>query len=174
MINTTVEITVDCKEWYRVNDNIEGVCQKTITTVFENQVVPFSSSEREIGLLLTTNDRMLDLNKLYRKKNAPTNVLSFPSGAQHFDEIPFFLGDIAIGYSITLEESIKANLSFLNHMQHLLVHGCLHLIGFDHEKTNEAEEMERIEIKILKKLNINDPYDLSARKISICESSTEI
>ena len=49
-------------------------------------------------------------------------------------------------------------------MQHLLVHGCLHLLGFDHEKTNEAEKMERIEIKILQKLNIDDPYDLSARE----------
>ena len=49
-------------------------------------------------------------------------------------------------------------------MQHLLVHGCLHLLGFDHEKTNEAEEMERIEINILKKLNIDNPYDLSARE----------
>ena len=164
MLNTTVEITVDCKEWYLVDSNIKEVCKKTIATVFQNQLVPFNSSEREIGVLLTTNDRMLDLNKLYRKKDVPTNVLSFPSGSQNFDELPFVLGDIAIGYSITLEESIKANLTFLNHMQHLLVHGCLHLLGFDHEKTNEAEEMERIEINILKKLNIDNPYDLSARE----------
>ena len=164
MLNTTVEITVDCKEWYLVASNIEGVCHKSFSTVFKNQLVPFSSLEREIGVLLTTNDRMLDLNKLYRKKDVPTNVLSFPSGSPNFDEIPFVLGDIAIGYSITLEESIKANLTFLNHMQHLLVHGCLHLLGFDHEKTNEAEEMERIEINILKKLNIDNPYDLSARE----------
>ena len=164
MLNTTVEITVDCKEWYLVNSNIKGVCKKTIATVFKNQLVPFSSSEREIGVLLTTNDRMLDLNKLYRKKDVPTNVLSFPSGSQKFDDIPFFLGDIAIGYSITLDESIKANLTFLNHMQHLLVHGCLHLLGFDHKKTNEAEEMERIETKILRQLNIDDPYNLSTRE----------
>ena len=164
MLNTTVEITVDCKEWYLVASDIEGVCQKTITTVFKNQLVPFSSSKREIGVLLTTNDRMLDLNKFYRKKDVPTNVLSFPSGSQNFNEIPFVLGDIAIGYSITLEESIKANLTFLNHMQHLLVHGCLHLLGFDHEKTNEAEEMERIETKILRQLNIDDPYNLSTRE----------
>ena len=163
MINTTVEITVDCREWYLVDDNIEGVCQKTITKVFENDIVPFCSSKREVGLLLTTNDRMLDLNKVYRKKNAPTNVLSFPNGLQRFDETPIFLGDIAIGYSVTLEESIEANLPFLSHMQHLLVHGCLHLLGFDHEETDEAEEMERVEIKILRDLNIDDPYDLSAR-----------
>jgi probable rRNA maturation factor len=106
---------------------------------------------------------MVDLNKVYRKKNAPTNVLSFPNGLQRFDETPIFLGDIAIGYSVTLEESIEANLPFLNHMQHLLVHGCLHLLGFDHEETDEAEEMERVEIKILRDLNIDDPYDLSAR-----------
>tara|TARA_B100001093_G_C26651312_1_gene937614 strand:+ start:217 stop:723 length:507 start_codon:yes stop_codon:yes gene_type:complete len=162
MINTTVEITVDCREWYLVDDNIEGVCQKTITKVFENDIVPFCSSKREVGLLLTTNDRMLDLNKVYRKKNAPTNVLSFPNGLQRFDETPIFLGDIAIGYSVTLEESIEANLSFLNHMQHLLVHGCLHLLGFDHEETDEAEKMERVEIKILRDLNIDAPYDLSA------------
>ena len=164
MLNTTIEITVDCKEWYLVDSNIEGVCQKTIATVFKNQLAPFSSSEREIGVLLTTNDRMFDLNKLYRKKDVPTNVLSFPSGSQNFDELPFVLGDIAIGYSITLEESIKANLTFLNHMQHLLVHGCLHLLGFDHKKTNEAEEMERIEIKILRQLDIDDPYNLSTRE----------
>ena len=163
MINTTVEITVDCREWYLVDDNIEGVCQKTITKVFEHDIVPFCSSKREVGLLLTTNDRMLDLNKVYRKKNAPTNVLSFPNGLQRFDETPIFLGDIAIGYSVTLEESIEANLPFLSHMQHLLVHGCLHLLGFDHEETDEAEEMERVEIKILRDLNIDDPYDLSAR-----------
>ena len=162
MINTTVEITVDCREWYLVDDNIEGVCQKTITKVFEHDIVPFCSSKREVGLLLTTNDRMLDLNQVYRKKNAPTNVLSFPNGLQRFDETPIFLGDIAIGYSITLEESIEANLPFLNHMQHLLVHGCLHLLGFDHEETDEAEEMERVEIKILRDLDIEDPYDLSA------------
>ena len=162
MINTIIEITVDCKEWYLVDNNIEGVCQQTITKVFENEVIPFRSSKRGIGLLLTTNDRMLDLNKVYRKKNAPTNVLSFPNGLQGFDETPIFLGDIAIGYSITLEESIEANLPFLNHMQHLLVHGCLHLLGFDHEETYEAEEMERVEIKILKDLDIDDPYGLSA------------
>ena len=162
MINTTVEITVDCREWYLVDDNIEGVCQKTITKVFEHDIVPFCSSKREVGLLLTTNDRMLDLNKAYRKKNAPTNVLSFPNGLQRFDETPIFLGDIAIGYSVTLEESVEANLSFLSHMQHLLVHGCLHLLGFDHEETDEAEKMERVEIKILRDLNIDNPYDLSA------------
>ena len=164
MNSATVEITIDYSEWYLAASNIEDVCKKTIAKVFENEAVPFSSSKREIGLLLTTNDRMLDLNKLYRKKDAPTNVLSFPSGSPNFDEIPFVLGDIAIGYSITLEESIKANLTFLNHMQHLLVHGCLHLLGFDHEKTSEADEMERIEINILKKLNIENPYDLSARE----------
>jgi probable rRNA maturation factor len=162
MINTIVEITVDCREWYRADNNIEGVCQKTITKVFENDIIPSRSSKREVGLLLTTNDRMLDLNKVYRKKNAPTNVLSFPNGLQRFDETPIFLGDIAIGYSVTLEESIEANLPFLNHMQHLLVHGCLHLLGFDHEETDEAEEMERVEIKILRDLDIEDPYDLSA------------
>ena len=162
MINITVEIAVDCREWYLIDKNIEGVCQETITKVFENDTIPLRSSKGEIGLLLTTNDRMVDLNKVYRKKNAPTNVLSFPNGLQSFDETPIFLGDIAIGYSITLEESIEANLPFLNHMQHLLVHGCLHLLGFDHEETDEAEEMERVEIKILRDLDIEDPYDLSA------------
>ena len=161
MINTTVEIAVDCREWYLIDKNIEGVCQETITKVVENDTIPLRSSKSEIGLLLTTNDRMVDLNKVYRKKNSLTNVLSFPNGLQRFDETPIFLGDIAIGYSTTLRESIEANLPFLSHMQHLLVHGCLHLLGFDHEETNDAEEMERVEIKILRDLNIDNPYDLS-------------
>jgi ssRNA-specific RNase YbeY (16S rRNA maturation enzyme) len=91
MINTTVEITVDCKEWYLVDSNIEGVCQKTITTVFENQVVPFSPSKREIGLLLTTNDRMLDLNKLYKKKMLQLMFYLFQVGHNTLMEYHFFL-----------------------------------------------------------------------------------
>ena len=174
MVNTTVEITVDCKEWYLVDDNIEEVCQKTITTVFENQVVPFSSSKREIGLLLTTNDRMLDLNKLYRKKDTPTNVLSFPSGSQNFDEIPFVLGDIAIGYSITLEESIKANLTFLNHMQHLLVHGCLHLLGLITKKLAKRMRWRELRLTFSKNSISKTLMIYQLEKISIYENSTEI
>ena len=160
MSSITVEITVDSKDWYLLGNDIEEVCEKTITKVFENEVVPPSLSKREIGLLLTTNDRMLDLNKCYRGQHKPTNVLSFPNGLQSFDETTIFLGDIALGYSIILEESIRANLPFLNHIQHLLVHGCLHLIGFDHQEADEADEMETVEVKILNNLNIDDPYDV--------------
>ena len=69
MINTTVEIAVDCREWYLIDKNIEGICQETITKVFENGTIPLRSSKREIGLLLTTNDRMVDLNTVnFRSK----------------------------------------------------------------------------------------------------------
>jgi probable rRNA maturation factor len=98
------------------------------------------------------------LNKCYRGKNKPTNVLSFASGLKKVKDIPVFLGDIAIGYSIALEESIKADIPLIDHIQHLLIHGCLHILGFDHENDIEAKKMENIEITILKNLGIDNPY----------------
>ena len=91
MINTTVEIAVDCREWYLIDDNIEGICQETITKVFENGTIPVRSSRREIGLLLTTNDRMVDLNKVYRKKMRQLMFCLFQTGYKDLMKHPFFL-----------------------------------------------------------------------------------
>jgi len=114
------------------------------------------AEERKAGasltVLLADDARLRHLNKTFRGRNKPTNVLSFPVGKDGY------LGDIALAYGVTLEEARAAKKRFADHAAHLVVHGVLHLIGYDHETAREARVMEPLEAKILKKLGISDPY----------------
>lgn len=122
----------------------------------------------EINILLTDNAKIQGLNKQYRGIDKPTNVLSFPSfepeeifelkAGKEFPE-PIVLGDIAFAYETIQKESSDQNKPFDHHLIHLAVHGVLHLLGFDHEKDDDAIEMESLEIKILSSLTIPNPYD---------------
>ncbi len=112
-----------------------------------------SLSNKEISFLLTDDNKIQQLNKQYRNKDYPTNVLSFESG----DDV--VLGDIVISFDTLLRESIENNKSFDDHFTHLVIHGILHLLGYDHIIDSDAQIMEQIEIDTLKKLNIGNPYE---------------
>ena len=122
--------------------------------------------EVEVALLLTDNDKMQELNTEFRKTNKPTNVLSFPDAEiKPQDLLEFtaakeyiYIGDIAVGYDIIVQEAIDAGISTHDHFTHLLVHGVLHLIGYDHMNDEDAEEMMNLEVQILKKLGVKNPY----------------
>lgn len=109
--------------------------------------------EREIALLLCDDETMTDLNGRFRGKPAPTNVLSFPSG-----EEGGFLGDIALARQTCAVEAAEKNIPLRDHAAHLIIHGMLHLIGYDHETEDEAVLMERRETEILRVMGIADPY----------------
>jgi probable rRNA maturation factor len=106
----------------------------------------------DFTLLLTDDAKLKSLNKDFRGKDKPTNVLSFPS-----DE-PSYHGDIAMAYGVTRDEADAAGKKFIDHAVHLAVHGVLHLAGYDHERPKDAKVMEPLEVKILKRLGIADPY----------------
>jgi probable rRNA maturation factor len=106
----------------------------------------------EISIVLADDAFIQDLNKRYRHKDKPTNVLSFPQ------EDDRHLGDVIFAYETIARESKEQNKSFKDHFMHLIVHGVLHLLGFDHETDKEASEMEKLEIEILKTLGISNPY----------------
>jgi len=93
------------------------------------------------------------LNSEYRGKNKPTNVLSFT-----YDDLETYLGDIVICLPVVEREAQEQNKSFLHHLQHMIVHGLLHLLGYDHEQNGEAEQMEALEQIILAKFGIDNPY----------------
>lgn len=158
MHKTTIDVSIECNEWYLVSSEIVEICKTTILTVLNSKLGTIISPSGGISILLTTDEKMTYLNQCYRGENKPTNVLSFTNGLKTVNDIPAFLGDIAIGYSIALEESIKAGISLTDHTRHLLIHGCLHILGFDHENDTEAKEMENMEITILKNLGIDNPY----------------
>ena len=110
-------------------------------------------SRMEVSIVFSSNAEVQSLNKEFRKKNKPTNVLSFPS--KENEE----LGDIILAYETILEEAHASDILPLDHTLHLIIHGFLHLIGYDHEKEDDAYHMEQLEIEILKQLNINNPYE---------------
>jgi len=123
----------------------------------------------EVSILLTNDTQIQELNKNYRHKDKPTNVLSFPlldgkkiknGNLKKLNLTTDYLaiGDIAIAYQTVLKEAAEQNKTFENHLTHLLIHSLLHLIGFDHKKEADAETMEELEIKILAQLKIVNPY----------------
>lgn len=115
-----------------------------------------------LSILLSDNDAIQNLNRDFRGKDKPTNVLSFPSGdTSPLQDRTVFLGDLAFAYTVIEDEAACDEKTFLNHMTHLTIHGILHLLGYDHEADDEAEIMEELEINILKHFNIRNPYTLS-------------
>ena len=111
-----------------------------------------------LTVLLTDDARMAALNHDFRAKNKPTNVLSFPAAANADN----YLGDVALGYEVTRMEARSSGKRFADHATHLVVHGVLHLLGFDHVAPRAARVMETLEIAILAELGIADPYATEA------------
>ncbi|PCI00965.1 MAG: rRNA maturation RNase YbeY [Alphaproteobacteria bacterium] len=110
-----------------------------------------------VTFTLMNDPEIQTLNKNFRQKDKPTNVLSFPDGEPD-DNGRLHLGDIAIAFETLTRESKEQDISFKNHLSHLIVHGLLHLYGYDHEDDSEADEMESLEIEILKDMGIKNPY----------------
>lgn len=113
-----------------------------------------------LSVLLCDDTHIQSLNAQFRHKDKPTNVLSFPSGEDICPEHEHerYLGDLAFSFERIDEESKKNEKIFLNHMTHLTIHGILHLLGYDHETDADAYVMETLEIDILDKMNIKNPY----------------
>jgi probable rRNA maturation factor len=119
-------------------------------------------SDAELTIRFVELSEMSELNRHYRKKQGPTNVLSFPS------ELPKelssclpkpFLGDIIICPEVLCDESIKLNKSLREHWAHIIIHGVLHLLGHDHMQADEEKLMQSIEIRCLQQLGFSNPYN---------------
>ena len=126
-------------------------------------------SENFICCILACNNKKIeDLNAQFRGKKNSTNVLSFPSKVEVYETIngsqsetnadPLELGDIAIAYEVCKTEAIVSKIEFEEHVCHLIIHSVLHLLGFDHDEEKNAVEMEKIEVQVLAKLGISNPY----------------
>lgn len=159
----SVEIEIDGPDWARALPDLEGTVRRALSAALAAAVaadgpVPLPA---EVSVLLTDDARQRGLNAAYRGKDASTNVLSFP-GFDPDDPLPpgmaATLGDISVAFETTTREAEAQGLPFRDHFTHLLVHGLLHLLGYDHEDENEAETMEALEVEILAGFGIADPY----------------
>ncbi|UZK64789.1 rRNA maturation RNase YbeY [Sphingomonas sp. M1-B02] len=120
----------------------------------------------EIAVRLTSDDEVQTLNRQYRQKDKPTNVLSFPmvqpdlldTVTQHSDDGEVILGDIVLAHGVCVAEAAERGISVEDHATHLIVHGVLHLLGYDHMGDGEAEAMEEMERAALASLGLHDPY----------------
>ena len=105
-----------------------------------------------------TNKEMMEINKKFRDKNNPTNILSFPPTPPPGINYESYIGDLVLAPDVIKQEAINQNKKLLNHYAHLFIHGVLHLKGYDHIKDNDAKTMEDLEIELLGYLNIDNPY----------------
>ena len=115
---------------------------------------------REACIVLADDPLLRSLNHTYRGKDAPTNVLSFPFQARPSEDSAAYLGDVVLAAETIAREAADQGTPLGDHFQHLVIHGVLHLLGFDHETDAEAAVMERIEIEVLAGLGIADPYSV--------------
>ncbi len=159
----TIDIDVDSDLWAGAIDGLQSRAEQAISAAIGAARATVDLPDAlEVSVLLTTDARQQTLNRNFRGKDAPTNVLSFP--ALDGGELPNFpgqalaVGDISVAFETLRREAETQDLPIEAHFTHLLVHGALHLLGFDHEVAEEAERMERLETEILKGLRIADPY----------------
>jgi probable rRNA maturation factor len=147
-MSATVEISIEAGDWAQLPD-AGAVARRAAAMALAD------ASDAEASVTLTDDDRMRKLNRIWRGADKPTNVLAFPSpntgGAR-------LLGDVVIAFETLMREAVERRIPPRDHLAHLVVHGLLHLLGYDHERPGEAETMEGQERAILARLGVPDPY----------------
>lgn len=149
-MSITVDLRIDDKSWERISD-LKAVCESAIQRA-ANRVEPNLSIA--VDVLLSDDDQLAELNEAWRGKAGPTDVLSFPADPR---ERPF-IGDIAVTIGVAERDAAQFGKPLDAHLTHLLVHGVLHLLGYDHETDGQAAIMEDLERDILSDLGYADPY----------------
>ncbi|MDR6983386.1 putative rRNA maturation factor [Rheinheimera pacifica] len=135
-------------------DNLPS--EEQVQQWLEAAILPFQA-EAEVTVRIVDNSESQQLNFDYRSKDKPTNVLSFPFQCPPGIELPL-LGDLVICAPVVAAEAAEQHKCLQAHWAHMVVHGCLHLLGFDHINDDDAEQMEAEEITILQQLGITNPY----------------
>lgn len=140
-----------------------ALCEQTLATaaafLAEREGQPFPETAPELSLVFTDDASIREINAEWRNQDKPTNVLSFPAFPLEPGKMPGpMLGDIIIARETVEREAVDLEKSFSDHLTHLLVHGFLHLFGYDHMEKDEAERMEDLETRILAELGLSDPY----------------
>ncbi|KMO23499.1 rRNA maturation factor [Methylobacterium indicum] len=150
-----IDVSVEDERWEGVAPDLEAFIARAVEAALA--VVP-PGGPIEISVVLTDDPAVQELNRAWRGKDKPTNVLSFPNEQPHGGG-PRLLGDVVLAYDTMLRESGEQSKPLGHHLAHLVVHGTLHLLGHDHELGDaEADAMEALEVEALRRLGVPDPY----------------
>ena len=144
-----IEVEIESPDWTAALGDAEALARQAAEAALGG-----AGREGDVVVLLTNDDSIAGLNQGFRGKAGPTNVLSFPapeSARPH-------LGDVAVAYGVASQEASEQDKPLAHHLLHLVAHGVLHLVGYDHEGDSEAEAMEALERRVLAGLGAPDPY----------------
>jgi len=166
-------VSVNCDQWKSALPNYQKYCNQCVVQITQHTLEGrflCNIPHIELSIVLCDDALIRELNHDYRSKDKSTNVLSFQGlDDQEIDlylrtnqiipDHPLSLGEIFIAYETMRNEADKSGVKFSDHFQHIAIHGILHVLGYDHMDDEEAQVMEEIETRLLKKLGIDDPYN---------------
>lgn len=150
-----LEIVHDAGDWSALAQS-DAALMEAAAALQRHPDLQLASSQACVAL--SSADVVRRLNREFRGHDKPTNVLSFPAAGPRSGDGPRQLGDIVLAAEVVLAEALEAGIPARHHLQHLLVHGLLHLLGYEHETDAAAAEMERLEVAILGRIGVADPY----------------
>ena len=159
MSGPEIIISIEAGPWAEKIAGVEERCQRVAAIALSTGAALLEDlplERAELSLVLADDAMVQELNRQYRGQDKPTNVLSFP-GREPI-ETAHALGDIAIAHETVMREAQEQGKTVEQHCRHMIVHGFLHLLGYDHEEETEAEAMEAMEIRILRRLGDDNPY----------------
>lgn len=158
-----IDILVEAGNWPD-EQSLEGLVKPAVKAAWKG--LGLEPAQSELSVVFTDDPSIQQINQQWRGKDKPTNVLSFPAFPVKVGEQPGpMLGDIIIARETVEREALEEGKPLENHLTHLIVHGLLHLLGYDHQTEDDAEVMERLEREILHALAIPDPYAVSGLNI---------
>ena len=150
-----IDVEIEDPAWTQALPDAEALVRVAAMAALKALHPEPVKDERSATVLLTDDEAVRDLNARFRHQDKPTNVLSFPAPANP----QRFLGDVALAYGVCAREAVEQAKPLADHLRHLVAHGVLHLLGYDHISDDEALAMEGLERAILAGLGIADPYE---------------
>ena len=159
-----IDVAVQDPGWLSFLADAEELAEKAVTLALQRASLPdiLQGRDIEVSIVLANDDLVHVLNREYRGKDKPTNVLSFAAIDAEGPDIPegeaFHIGDVVMALETIERETLEQSKTFEDHFIHMMVHGTLHLVGYDHIEDEDANNMEKLEIAILAEMGIENPY----------------
>jgi probable rRNA maturation factor len=178
-----ISFSLEAGDWEAAVTDVERLVEAAARAAFEAAERPeiLDGAPVEMSLVLADDALVQTLNRDYRDRDKPTNVLSFAllddlgdtDDVLDRDEgMPILLGDVILAFETVRREAFEQGKSFEDHLTHLVIHGVLHLLGYDHQSDPDADRMERLETSILARLGIADPYSANAAQAAGAQGET--